>query len=626
MPVKFRGASEYTSVYKWSPSFRSASFSPSKQQSLPDAGLRSDQFCILQEPGFTHKMAVPHRKSLASSCLIWESSLKEDDLDKSEFTKSKDPVVTKSKNLNTVVNEKFCQNSSKVVIKESKQIETEQIRDAEKENNQIKIVKPQLKETEKKSSVFTSKNSKTSKTSQPKPQAIPLRFRPKSMPTYVYPSCKSEYQVMFRKPKKSYPVAPALSALDIVHKSSCISPSKKIKFRHKTSYSVNYEKPVPIKKQVSPSPASPSLKLKVKNLNNIKSRNTKSAPITKSRSEYNTVYKEREFPLPEQSYLRLEASKNKSNRDGENFDKHHSVQLHSPDNKCWDLSTIVSSNAERDKLSSRIGSNKADSDVEQPNVVRKLEFDDVEESKHAENQEDPDSVKQSDCLESICDNSVVEEPKVVRKLDFNVEDGEINEDKEGDEKIKEVAETAETEVVKNVVTETSNEKTLLNDEASVEMQSVKTELSAASCSKTSATASTVLGRVPTPDIKMVGGALRTHHDITTPSKGGAILSSPSKNAVKNALLATKIKDSECAVVNEKKPLVVKKNYNELPRRMKEVVRAPIKGALRDQEFQAFTNDIRPLSALETLSIASARSSNALKDMLERSMQRQIGTK
>lgn len=618
MPVKFRGASEYTSVYKWSPSFRSASFSPSKQQSDPDAGLRSDQFCLLQEPGFTHKMAVPHRKSLASSCLIWESSLKEDDLDKAELTKNKNPVVTKSKKLNTVVNEKVCQNSSEIVIKESKK--SGKIKDAEKENNQIKIVKPQLKETEKKSSLVTSKRSKNSKPSQPKPQAIPLRFRPKSMPSYVYPSCKSEYQVMFRKPKKSYPVAPALSAIDVVHKSSCISPSKKIKFRHKTSYSVNYEKPVPIKKHVSPSPASPSLKLKVKNLNKVKSRNIKSAPITKSRSEYNTVYKEREFPLPEQSSLRLEASKNKSNRDGENFDKHHSVQLHSPDNKCWDLSTIVSSNAESVKLSSRIGSHNADSNVEQPNVVRKLEFDDVEEVKYAGNLEDPESVKHSDFSESIRDNSVVEEPNVVRKLDFNVEDDEINENKEGDAKI------SETEVVENVVTETSNEKVLLSDEASVEMQSVKTELSAPLSSKSTATASTVLGRVPTPDIKRVGGALRTHHDITTPSKGGAILSSPSKNLVKNALLATKIKDSECAVVNEKKPLAEKKNYNELPRRMKEVVRAPIKGALRDQEFQAFTHDIRPLSTLETLSIASARSSNALKDMLERSMQRQINTK
>ena len=620
MPVKFRGASEYTSVYKWSPSFRSASFSPSKQQSDPDAGLRSDQFCLLQEPGFTHKMAVPHRKSLASSCLIWESSLKEDDLDKAELTKNKNPVVTKSKKLNTVVNEKVCQNSSEIVIKESKQRKSGKIKDAEKENNQIKIVKPQLKETEKKSSLVTSKRSKNSKPSQPKPQAIPLRFRPKSMPSYVYPSCKSEYQVMFRKPKKSYPVAPALSAIDVVHKSSCISPSKKIKFRHKTSYSVNYEKPVPIKKHVSPSPASPSLKLKVKNLNKVKSRNIKSAPITKSRSEYNTVYKEREFPLPEQSSLRLEASKNKSNRDGENFDKHHSVQLHSPDNKCWDLSTIVSSNAESVKLSSRIGSHNADSNVEQPNVVRKLEFDDVEEVKYAGNLEDPESVKHSDFSESIRDNSVVEEPNVVRKLDFNVEDDEINENKEGDAKI------SETEVVENVVTETSNEKVLLSDEASVEMQSVKTELSAPLSSKSTATASTVLGRVPTPDIKRVGGALRTHHDITTPSKGGAILSSPSKNLVKNALLATKIKDSECAVVNEKKPLAEKKNYNELPRRMKEVVRAPIKGALRDQEFQAFTHDIRPLSTLETLSIASARSSNALKDMLERSMQRQINTK
>ena len=618
MPVKFRGASEYTSVYKWSPSFRSASFSPSKQQSDPDAGLRSDQFCLLQEPGFTHKMAVPHRKSLASSCLIWESSLKEDDLDKAELTKNKNPVVTKSKKLNTVVNEKVCQNSSEIVIKESKK--SGKIKDAEKENNQIKIVKPQLKETEKKSSLVTSKRSKNSKPSQPKPQAIPLRFRPKSMPSYVYPSCKSEYQVMFRKPKKSYPVAPALSAIDVVHKSSCISPSKKIKFRHKTSYSVNYEKPVPIKKHVSPSPASPSLKLKVKNLNTVKSRNIKSAPITKSRSEYNTVYKEREFPLPEQSSLRLEASKNKSNRDGENFDKHHSVQLHSPDNKCWDLSTIVSSNAESVKLSSRIGSHNADSNVEQPNVVRKLEFDDVEEVKYAGNLEDPESVKHSDFSESIRDNSVVEEPNVVRKLDFNVEDDEINENKEGDAKI------SETEVVENVVTETSNEKVLLSDEASVEMQSVKTELSAPLSSKSTGTASTVLGRVPTPDIKRVGGALRTHHDITTPSKGGAILSSPSKNLVKNALLATKIKDSECAVVNEKKPLAEKKNYNELPRRMKEVVRAPIKGALRDQEFQAFTHDIRPLSTLETLSIASARSSNALKDMLERSMQRQINTK
>merc|ERR1712096_178127 len=233
------------------------------------------------------------------------------------------------------------------------------------------------------------------------------------------------------------------------------------------------------------SPASSSLKLKVKNLHSL-TRKVKSAPVSKSRSEYNVVYKEREFPLPEQSKLREEANKNKSNRDGENFDKNYSVQLHSPDNKCWDLSTIVSSNAESIKLSTRINSHDADSIVDQPNVVRKLDFDDEDdiaetEVNEFENLKDPECDKLSNCLDSNHDNSVFEQSNVVRKLDFDVKGDEI---KENVDKKKEVSESEE---LNKVVTETSNENILLNNKGSFEIQSVKTEPSVALSPKSSAT-------------------------------------------------------------------------------------------------------------------------------------------
>uniref|UniRef100_H2YGU4 Nuclear protein MDM1 n=1 Tax=Ciona savignyi TaxID=51511 RepID=H2YGU4_CIOSA len=71
MPVKFRGNSEYSTMYKWSPSYRSAEFKPTEQQCAIEAGLRSDEMMLLMEPTFTRKRRVFHPEPQAQSCLQW---------------------------------------------------------------------------------------------------------------------------------------------------------------------------------------------------------------------------------------------------------------------------------------------------------------------------------------------------------------------------------------------------------------------------------------------------------------------------------------------------------------------------------------------------------------------------
>ncbi|XP_074082187.1 nuclear protein MDM1-like isoform X6 [Macrotis lagotis] len=76
----------------------------------------------------------------------------------------------------------------------------------------------------------------------------------------------------------------------------------------------------------------------------------------------------------------------------------------------------------------------------------------------------------------------------------------------------------------------SSEGTISNNIRALDLAGETASLPSASAdlSDSSSVSSGKGGRLPTPKLKELGGAPRTHHDLTTPTIGGAVLVSPSK--------------------------------------------------------------------------------------------------
>uniref|UniRef100_A0A8C6X328 Nuclear protein MDM1 n=1 Tax=Naja naja TaxID=35670 RepID=A0A8C6X328_NAJNA len=62
---------------------------------------------------------------------------------------------------------------------------------------------------------------------------------------------------------------------------------------------------------------------------------------------------------------------------------------------------------------------------------------------------------------------------------------------------------------------------------------------------------TACGRLPTPQLKTLGGIQRTHHDLTTPATGGAILVSPQKEKHSSLLQIEKESSEKQSLANKK---------------------------------------------------------------------------
>ncbi|XP_064417784.1 nuclear protein MDM1 [Latimeria chalumnae] len=72
MPVRFKGLSEYKKSYSWTKSNRSRDSGTPPEQTVPLAGLRSDQLGIMKEPSFISKKKVPHSCPEISKSFQWE--------------------------------------------------------------------------------------------------------------------------------------------------------------------------------------------------------------------------------------------------------------------------------------------------------------------------------------------------------------------------------------------------------------------------------------------------------------------------------------------------------------------------------------------------------------------------
>ncbi|XP_076967470.1 nuclear protein MDM1 isoform X6 [Tamandua tetradactyla] len=191
---------------------------------------------------------------------------------------------------------------------------------------------------------------------------------------------------------------------------------------------------------------------------------------------------------------------------GTHFSRDHLNQILSDNNRCWDVSSTTSSEG---TISSNIRALDLAGDPTSHKTFQKCHSTKPEETRPIL-EEQP----QKNAVEKLGISGAPTLP-VRRRLAWDADNTSEDIEKQPREK----EEEEESERGKEFY-EGELEKSEENEIPKADKRKEGSELSSLSSGKG--------GRLPTPKLRELGGAQRTHHDLTTPAVGGAVLVSPSK--------------------------------------------------------------------------------------------------
>ncbi|XP_065524615.1 nuclear protein MDM1 isoform X2 [Lathamus discolor] len=208
--------------------------------------------------------------------------------------------------------------------------------------------------------------------------------------------------------------------------------------------------------------------------------------------------------------LRERAKAYRQRVEGTHFSRDHLNQILSDNNSLWDVS---SSSSSEEGIS---------------NNIRALDLAGVSEketSPSPQMQQQPDSRKQphQDSTETKDVSDALTVP-VKRRLVWGEQEG--TEERENQQSTEEGEKEHEQAAVVAQQLEENNKNA--NEDKKIEGVNALVLNSSAAVSDSSSVSSRTGGRLPTPKLRALGGAQRTHHDLTTPAVGGAVLVSPPK--------------------------------------------------------------------------------------------------
>ncbi|XP_043404102.1 nuclear protein MDM1 isoform X9 [Chelonia mydas] len=487
MPVRFKGLSEYKRNFKWKKSDLSEFCNPSRDQKSSRAGLRSDQLGITREPNFISKRRVPYFNPQISKSFDWrgDSDL-EGYLDDAPEFEGAGPAESHTDNHN---NDRNLENiGTPEAPRLPKKIRSHSA-DSRIESpitlaeNSRKKLPPATPVNQK--AVFVSPKKHLEKMDNGFHRVLQKKSGMNISPSNSFPR-NSEYQRQFlwKTPQKNSPI---LAADQVIHNTSkSIPPFKSPTIIPETEYERSFK--------VSPPAMGPKLRCDLE---------------------------EREFPVcapvnisPERKVkeLREKAEAYRQRVQGTHFSRYHLNQILSDNNRLWDVSSDSSS---EETIS---------------NTIRALDLAGVPEKQMSASQNilpQPDSIEQSQQNNTeklgMSDASTV---PVRRRLAWGEQDSTeqvenqppgLQEDEEKENK----QESAEAQKLKENDKDPTVDNKVKGENASLPKPS-------ADRSDSSSVSSGKRGRLSTPKLKTIGGAQRTHHDLTTPAIGGALLVSPSK--------------------------------------------------------------------------------------------------
>ncbi|XP_043565556.1 nuclear protein MDM1 isoform X5 [Chiloscyllium plagiosum] len=517
MPLHFKGLSEYKRNFKWNDSRRSNSSSPLSKQKVPWAGLPSDQLGNTKEPNFISKKRVPYYRPQASKSFQWDWSSDSNSRSHEPEPKISELMKPQSSVLNERGTEKAQDNQEesktpnaprepKVARSRSadchlhSELEPSLARD-----RQLAAVVQKGKEDNMSSGKKSGDKAVHNGMSYAFKETAPLKTVPqKSLKK------NSEYQRQFAW-KSRMDNSPLLTAEQSTESTS------------KDQGQETKEQP-PQDKQLlkQQNPHKPICSRK--GLRKIKSEyKTKFRPPCQYdysrgayRSEGGTENNLNSYWYAEVKELREKAEAYKRRALGTHFSRDHLTQILSEQNRLWE----VSSSSDTEETVS--------DNVETLDLARTTEIPNTSSTTKQELQSD--SVAQASPEKArakyngMGDNSMSDVPTlpVSRKLAWNDEEEKPCAPEHGGNQSQNNETEKEIEIERNAEVETVIE----SDPVPVKVRGDATVNSESNGH--SELDSDAGGRLPTPKLKSTGGTLRTHHDLTTPAVGGAVLVSPCK--------------------------------------------------------------------------------------------------
>ncbi|XP_042716094.2 nuclear protein MDM1 isoform X3 [Chrysemys picta bellii] len=580
MPVRFKGLSEYTRNFKWKKSDLSEFCNPAGEQKSSRAGLRSDQLGITREPNFISKRRVPYFNPQISKSFEWrgDSDLEGylDDAPEVEGTgpaESHTDNHSNDRNLENIETPDAPRLPKKIRSHSADSRIESAITLAE---NSRKKLSPPTPVNQK--AVFVPPKKHLEKMDNGFHRVLQKKSGMNISPSNSFPR-NSEYQRQFiwKTPPKN---SPMLAADQVIHNTSkSIPPFKSSAIIPETEYERSFkvsppamvpklrcdleEREFPVCAPVNISPERKNerketfLKPAGDSPEQGKSETEQKPPKQKNKQhitqkplslhtslgKVNTEYRSKFLSpaqylykdgawsrirrnIPDQDSqnilnymwymevkeLREKAEAYRQQVQGTHFSRYHLNQILSDNNRLWD----VSSNSSSEETIS--------------NTIRALDLAGAPEKQISASQnilQQPDSIEQSQQNNTeklgMSDASTV---PVRRRLAWGEQDSTeqvenqppgLEEDEEKENK----QESAKAQKLEE------NDKNPFVDNR-IKGENASLLKPSADRSDSSSVSSGKRGRLSTPKLKTLGGAQRTHHDLTTPAVGGAVLVSPSK--------------------------------------------------------------------------------------------------
>ncbi|XP_053438967.1 nuclear protein MDM1 isoform X5 [Nycticebus coucang] len=491
MPVRFKGLSEYQRNFLWKKSYLSESCNSSVGRKYPWAGLRSDQLGITKEPSFISKRRVPYHDPQISKSLNWNGAISEKD----------EPLET-----------------LKSQEAEQKGVTQERVLSLEASRVPKRTRSHSMDSRAEGTSDVLENNENVITNHAPDNEQVELEHSTKVHSENVDNGFKGNSVIHETEYKRNF---------------KGLSPVKEPKLRNALRENGNLETISPEKKcDKRDDPIQLEAEMELKDSNQPKKKVTpwKHQRLGKVNSEYRAkflspaqyLYKAGVWTcvkenMPNQGSLnavwyaevkelREKAEFYRKRVQGTHFSRDHLNQILSDNNCCWDVSSTTSS--ER-TISSNIRALDLAGGTTSHKILQKCPPTKLEE-KRPFLEEEPQKIP----MEKLGTSGVSTAP-VRRRLAWDAENGredlqrqprEEEEEEEDGERDKPVA---AGELEELGTPEHSKEDEIKEGSDSSSVSSGK-------------------GRLPTPKLRELGGIQRTHHDLTTPAVGGAVLVSPSK--------------------------------------------------------------------------------------------------
>uniref|UniRef100_A0A8B9T325 Nuclear protein MDM1 n=1 Tax=Anas platyrhynchos TaxID=8839 RepID=A0A8B9T325_ANAPL len=494
MPVRFRGLSEYKRNFRWkTPEL----CSPDQEQKSQWAGLRSDQLGITREPNFISKRRVPYHNPQISKSFEWTADCDLDDPLETEVLKTAELHADRNNDVNQEKIETPEGPRLPPKVRSHSADSRVETAPALPENNMKRspTVPPPNK-----NEAFVSSKKESEKMDNGLHRVLQRKAGMNIPRLNTFPR-NSEYQSQFVW-KSPHEKSPILAAEERKREEPLHKPAEDASKQGKAE-------------QKHP---------KQKNKQHI---NQKPLSLRTNRGKMNTEYRSK-FLSPAQYFykdgawsrirskvpnqvreLRARAKAYRQRIEGTHFSRYHLNQILSDNNSLWDVS---SSSSSEEGIS---------------NDIRALDLAGVAEKETAPR---PKMLQEPNAREESHENgpekkdmSNASTVPVKRRLVWGEQ--EATEEKENQQSTEEEEKENEKAAVVVQNLEENNKET--NEDNKVEGENALL-LNSAAVSDSSSVSSEPGGRLPTPKLRALGRAQRTHHDLTTPAVGGAVLVSPPK--------------------------------------------------------------------------------------------------